>query len=165
MFCEFFIHFLWIFHAFFIHRHDVIQLALHTPRIKHVSGIQSSNPKDETINSMCYQKYSNQVTTKCIPKQDGTDLDVVLDCSTYLLHFKPSFICHGVGHKEQTMKYMYWNKKQNRLYYHKKDQIVDKLDVWTPRTPQQTKERGRFSLRKKITHACLQQLLSMALNC
>ena len=148
-----------------IFRHDVIQLALHTPRMKHMSGIQSANKTDNRINSVCYHKHCKNVKTNCIPQQDGTDLHIVLDCSTYLLHFKPSFICHGIGHHQQKMKYMFWTKKEERLYYSNKDQIIDKLDVWTPRTPQQIKERSHFSIRKKITHQCLQQLLSMILNC
>ena len=130
-----------------------------------MSGIQSSNQKDETINSICYQKHSQKVRTKCIPKQDGTDLHIVLDCSTYLLHFKPSFICMGDGHKRQVMKYMHWTNEKNRLYYNINDDIVDKLELWTPRTPQQTQLRGRSSVRKHITHRCMQQLLSMFLNC
>ena len=162
------IYFLYLFYMMFIsfsYRHHFIQLALHTPWMKRMSGIQSAYSTDKTINSVCYHYYKQFVGTKCIPKQDGTDLHIVLDCSTPLLHFKPSFICHGIGHKKQVMKYMYWTKPEHRLYYNKRDQLVDTVPVWTPRTPQQVTDRGRFAIRKQITHRCLTQLMAMVLNC
>ena len=133
--------------------------------MKQMTGIQSQNHLDETINSICYHKYHDKKPTECLPRQYGTDLHVVLDCVSHLLHFKPALICFGIDHEKQIMKLMYWTNPKNRLYYNNKDQIVDKLIVWTPRTPQQQAERSNFSRRKQITQRCLTQLMSMVLNC
>ena len=151
---------------YILYRHQFIQLALHTPRMKRMTGIRSKNNYDVTINSTCY--YNIKKKTPCIIEQDGTDIDLVFDSDTYLLHFKPRLVCKAKDHqpkKRTNIKFMFWTSNENRLYFNPKDEIVNKLIVWTPRTPQQTAERGHFGRKKHITQRCMIKLLQMILNC
>ena len=153
----------------YVYRHEFIQLALHTPRMKRMTGIRSKNNYDVRINSTCY--YNTKNKTPCIIEQNGTNVDLVFDSDTYLLHFKPRLVCKAKGHKNKkekkriNIKFMFWTTKKNRLYFDSKDEIVNKLIVWTPRTPQQTAERGYFTRKKHFTQRCMIKLLQMVLNC
>ena len=128
-----------------------------------MTGIQSINPRACRIRSRCYWRAILNYPNECQIVKTGTLISLVLDSTIFLLYMVPQAVC--ITHNNQEINFIFWTTEKNKCYFDaENDEIVNKLIIWTPKTPKSTTQRSFWYRKTHITQRCLMKVLQLALS-